>query len=92
MNAADREVLDSIAAHCVRVVDAQQVMPIVLALEVLTAALCKDPACAAGMAEAFRRSTDSCPPDTAGQKFLVRLAALATAPPSSEPRPPLKLV
>jgi hypothetical protein len=88
---ADATVFETLVSGCLRAVDVEYVMPINLALMVLTSALCKDPKTAREMARAFRRSADSCH-DMRGRKVLESLAHLCEADPPTEPDALLRLV
>lgn len=87
----DATVFETLIAGCLRSVDVEYVMPINLALMVLTSALCKDKATAREMAQDFRRSADSCQ-DMHGRKVLASLARLCEADPPTEPGALLRLV
>ena len=76
----DKEVFNILVKGCLEAVSEQYVLPLMLALGTLTAAVCRDPKMAEEVADALRRQAASCPPDVAGGKLLEALAGLAAGP------------
>ena len=81
----DGKVFEIIIKGCLEAVSEQYVMPMMLALGTLTAAVCRSPEAAAEVAEALRQQAASCPPDVAGRKLLEALAELADGPGAPDP-------
>lgn len=82
MNAKEAEIIVEV---CLKAVNEQYILPLMQAVGVLTAAVCRDPAAAEAVAAAMQSQADSCPPDVSGRILLQVLAQLAAAPVPPDP-------
>jgi hypothetical protein len=82
MNAKEAEIVIGV---CLKAVNEQYIMPMMLALGTLTAAVCRDPVMAEAVSEILREQADSCPEDVSGRILLKALSELAAAPVPPDP-------
>lgn len=81
----EREEAEAIIESCLGAVYEQHVLPLTMALGVLTAVACREQDSARQIAAALHRHAESCPPDVAGRVLLQSLAGLADGPLPPEP-------